>query len=103
MVAEKKLFLTSFYADYLKGARTADGDAGLFFGALPAQGEKIDQFIALASFSNAIDPSLEFPAALRPGDQTAIDATPGTTPRIPPPTPLLPEMPTLNAKSPDPS
>ena len=66
-------------------------------------GAKIDQFIILASFSSAIDPSLELPLALRPGDQTASDATPGTMPNIPPPTPLLPGMPTRKAKSPEPS
>ena len=35
-------------------------------------------------------PSSELPNAFRPGDQTAIDACPGTTARMPPPTPLLP-------------
>ena len=32
----------------------------------------------LASFSSAIEPSFELPLALRPGDQTASEATPGT-------------------------
>ena len=36
-------------------------------------------------------------------EQTAIEAMPGTTQRMPPPTPDLPGMPTRKANSPDPS
>src|SRR5258708_27676285 len=59
-----------------------------------AQGPNTDQRIALATRSIASEPRCELPLALRPGDQTASEATPGTIARMPPPTPLLPGMPT---------
>ncbi len=46
-------------------------------------------------------PTREFPAALRPGDQTAMAPWPGAMARMPPPTPLFPGSPTRKAKSPD--
>ena len=55
---------------------------------------KIDQPIRWASISSAIRPSRELPDASSPGDHTAIDALPGATAKMPPPTPLLPGNPT---------
>ncbi len=55
---------------------------------------KIDQPIRFANISSAIRPRCELPLESRPGDQTAIEALPGTTANMPPPTPLLPGRPT---------
>lgn len=62
-----------------------------------------DHPVSRAKASTAAVPSLELPCALRPGDQTAIEARPGAMTRIPPPTPDLPGRPTEYANSPDPS
>ena len=69
----------------------------------PPRAVNTDQPVASDSRSSASEPNWELPRALRPGDQTAIDASPGTIARMPPPTPDLPGMPTRNANSPDPS
>ena len=58
------------------------------------QAPKIDQPSRLDSISSAIRPRCELPEASNPGDHTAIEALPGATARIPPPTPLLPGSPT---------
>ena len=55
---------------------------------------KTDQPVRAASISSARDPSRELPLVFSPGDQTAIEARPGATARMPPPTPLLPGNPT---------
>ena len=57
-------------------------------------GPNTDQPVRCASISSAAVPSSELPVGPRPGDQTAIDALPGATARIPPPTPLFPGRPT---------
>jgi len=49
--------------------------------SITAKAQKIDQFIIFASLSSAIEPSLELPLALSPGDHTASEATPGTIPK----------------------
>ncbi len=53
-----------------------------------------DQPVFVASISSASDPISEFPLPFRPGDQTATEARPGATARMPPPTPLFPGRPT---------
>ena len=56
--------------------------------------QNTDQPVNSDNSCSARVPSSELPNAFRPGDQTAIDACPGTTARMPPPTPLLPGKPT---------
>src|SRR3546814_2239569 len=48
-----------------------------------------DQPIPWVRRSSASRPSRELPCSSLPGDQTQTEARPGTTPRMPPPTPLL--------------
>ncbi len=63
--------------------------------------QNTDQPVRRDRLSNASAPTSELPAALSPGDQTAIEARRGAIARMPPPTPLLPGKPTRNAKSPE--
>ena len=58
------------------------------------QSPKTDQPVRAASISSATAPSCELPTLFKPGDQTAIEAMPGATAKMPPPTPLLPGRPT---------
>ncbi len=57
--------------------------------ATQRRAENTLQPVSAASISSARVPSSELPLGLSPGDQTAMLALPGTTARMPPPTPDL--------------
>ena len=61
----------------------------------------MDKPVLVVKSSNALVPARELPCSFRPGDHTDILIRFGTTVTIPPPTPLFPGSPTLNANSPD--
>ena len=67
----------------------SQADIRLLFPYAGTVGMNTDQPVASASRSSARVPSLELPRVLRPGDQTAMLALPGTMARMPPPTPDL--------------
>ena len=52
-----------------------------------------DQPVRRTSSSRALLPTVDVPERFRPGDQVAMVPTPGTTARIPPPTPDFPGRP----------